>query len=172
VKGVTALALLLAACHAEGPKSGPTGPAGPAAAPVTATGAPVGGVRNPAAADTAPAPSAEAKPEAEAPLEVEARESNPSSEKVKIKLSAWPVDAVVFWGNKSLGVAGKQPLEIERPRGSGPVDLVARAPGYLPFHTRVFTDRDERLSVRLVRVEDAPALLGYRRGAGGAAGTP
>jgi hypothetical protein len=125
----------------------------------------------PPTADVAPADAASVAASAprvadaapEPPLEEEARELNPTSEKVKIRLWVWPVDGAVSWGTKKLGDAGRTtPLEIERPRGSGPLDLVVRAPGFLPFHTRVLTDRDEKLTVRLVRVEDAPGLLGYR----------
>jgi hypothetical protein len=66
--------------------------------------------------------------------------------------------AHVFWGRKDLGVA---PLEIRRPRGSGPLDLVFVAPGFLPLHTRAFTDHDETLSVRLYDEEAASGLLGH-----------
>jgi hypothetical protein len=82
-------------------------------------------------------------------------------DKVTIKLSVdahWK--AHVFWGRKDLGVA---PLQIERPRGSGPLDLVIVAEGALPLHTRVFTDRDSGLSVRLYAESEAPELLGYPR---------
>ena len=87
---------------------------------------------------------------AAAPLQAESREADPRSEKVKLKLWVSPVTAEVFWGAKRLGTAGREPLEIERPRGSGPLDVVVRAPGYLPYHTRLFTDRDDTLTVRLV----------------------
>jgi hypothetical protein len=66
--------------------------------------------------------------------------------------------AHVFWGRKDLGVA---PLEIRRPRGSGPLDLVFVAPGFLPLHTRAFTDHDETLSVRLYDEAAASSLLGH-----------
>ena len=66
--------------------------------------------------------------------------------------------AHVFWGRKDLGLA---PLEIRRPRGSGPLDLLVVAPGFLPLHTRVFTDHDETLSVRLYDEEAAGGLLGH-----------
>ena len=82
-------------------------------------------------------------------------------DKVTIKLSVdahWK--AHVFWGRKDLGVA---PLQIERPRGSGPLDLLIVAEGALPLHTRVFTDRDGGLSVRLYAESEAPGLLGYPR---------
>ncbi len=67
--------------------------------------------------------------------------------------------AHVVWGRKDFGVA---PLEIERPRDSGPLDLVVVAPGYLPLHARAFTDRDEVLSLRVYSAAEAPQLLGYR----------
>jgi nucleoid-associated protein YgaU len=66
--------------------------------------------------------------------------------------------ARVFWGRKDLGVA---PLEIVRPRGSGPLDLIVQAPGYLPLHTRVFTDRDDTLSLRLYTDVEATGLPGF-----------
>jgi hypothetical protein len=90
----------------------------------------------------------------------EERERDPRSETVKIKvLGGDKRQAHVFWGRKDLGVA---PLEIERPRHSGPVDLVVMAPGYLPFHARAFTDRDDLISVHLYSAAEAPQLLGYR----------
>jgi hypothetical protein len=67
--------------------------------------------------------------------------------------------AHVFWGVKDLGEA---PVEIVRPRNSGPLDLVVNAPGYLPLHTRAFTDRDDKLALRLYSETEAPQLLGYR----------
>ena len=35
------------------------------------------------------------------------------------------------------------------------------APGFLPLHTRVFTDRDDILSLRLYDADGARGLLGY-----------
>lgn len=96
-------------------------------------------------------------------LESEEREANPRSETVKIKLVVVPaVDAVVWWGGKKLGGAGRAALEIERPRASGPLDVTVRAEGFLPYHTRLFTDRDDRLSIRLVRPAEAVGMLGYK----------
>jgi hypothetical protein len=90
----------------------------------------------------------------------EERESDPRSDTVKIKVI---VDARrqahVVWGRKDFGVA---PLEIERPRNSGPLDLIVVAPGYLPLHARALTDRDDVLSLRLYSAAEAPQLLGYR----------
>jgi hypothetical protein len=110
-----------------------------------------------------PAPKPSAPPQVEAadePLVAEAPEANPSSETVTIKLVADPNrKARVFWGRKDLGLA---PLELQRPRGSGPMDILVVAPGALPLHTRVFTDRDDKLSLRLYAESEAPNLLGYR----------
>jgi hypothetical protein len=90
----------------------------------------------------------------------EERESDPRSDTVKIKVI---VDARrqahVTWGRKDFGVA---PLEIQRPRNSGPLDLIVVAPGYLPLHARALTDRDDVLSLRLYSAAEAPQLLGYR----------
>ena len=78
---------------------------------------------------------------------------------VKIKLVADARrQAHVFLGRKDLGVA---PLELTRPRGSAPLDLTIQAPDCLPLHTRVFTDRDDTLSLRLYTEREASALPGY-----------
>lgn len=70
-----------------------------------------------------------------------------------------PQRAHVIWGAKDFGVG---PLDIRRPRGSGPLDLLVRAPGYLTLHTRAFTERDNTLSVRLVPETEAPRFAGYQ----------
>lgn len=90
----------------------------------------------------------------------EAPERDPRSDVVKVKVI---VDARrqahVIWGRKDFGLA---PLEIQRPRNSGPLDLVVVAPGYLPHHARAVTDRDDVIMLHLTAVADAPQLLGYR----------
>jgi hypothetical protein len=55
--------------------------------------------------------------------------------------------------------------EISRPRGSGPVDLEIKAEGFMPYHTRLYADRSDKIGVRLYRLEEAPGLLGYKRSA-------
>jgi hypothetical protein len=113
------------------------------------------------AAATGPAAASVAPPTDD--LVVEPPESNPTSETVSIKLTADPArKARVFWGRKDLGLA---PLELKRPRGSGPVDLVVVAPGALTLHTRAYTDRDDKLALRLYAEKDGPGLLGYRAAA-------
>jgi hypothetical protein len=79
---------------------------------------------------------------------------------VTIRLLVEPAKrAHVFWGAKDFGLA---PLELRRPRGSGPLDLVLRAPGFLTLHTRVFTERDNSLSVHLVPEAEASRFPGYQ----------
>ena len=116
----------------------------------------------------APAAEREATPVAAAPnlpLPDEGPEpvvpGSAAGPQVTLKLIAdAKLKAHVFWGRKDLGVA---PLEIRRPRGSGPLDLLFVAPGFLPLHSRAFTDHDETLSVRLYDEEAANSLLGHPR---------
>jgi len=128
---------LSAGCHGPDRAAGRRGPAVPAATP-----APAG----------PEAPLPDEAPEPAAPATTDGPQ-------VTLKLLADANrKAHVFWGRKDLGVA---PLEIRRPRGSGPLDLLFVAPGYLPLHTRAFTDHDETLSVRLYDEEAASGLLGH-----------
>jgi hypothetical protein len=104
-------------------------------------------------ADAAPVALPEPEPPEE-PLRPDA-----AAETVTIKLVAEErKQAHVFWGRKDLGVA---PLELTRPRGSGPMDLLVVANGYLPLHTRVFTDRNETLALRVYDRAEAARLPGY-----------
>ena len=101
-------------------------------------------------------------------LKTEERESNPYSETVTLKLAVTPpVKALVTWGAKQVArlAPGSMETEISRPRGSGPVDLEIKAEGYMPYHTRLYADRSDRVSVRLYRVEEAPGIFGYKRSA-------
>jgi len=112
----------------------------------------------PAAPDAlAPTTSTDPLPEPEPPLEAPRPDAAP--EMVTIKLLAdQRLQAHVFWGRKELGIA---PLEVMRPRGSGPLDLLVLSEGFLPLHTRAFTDRNETLALRLVPTTSASGLPGY-----------
>ncbi len=104
-------------------------------------------------------------------LRVEQSEDAAPSESAKLKLAVSPpARGIVRWGRKKLGAfkPGHMVVEIERPRGSGPLEVTIRAEGFLPHHVRLFTDRDDKLYVRLYRPGEAPGLLGYRPGAGAA----
>jgi hypothetical protein len=74
-----------------------------------------------------------------------------------------PANATVFWGNTKLGrIKPQRPLVVVRPRDSGPLDVMIRAPGFLPVQTRAHTFGDTRLAVKLTRVEEKSTLFGYR----------
>lgn len=73
------------------------------------------------------------------------------------------VRATVSWGKKQLGaIAPGKPLYVTRPRDSGPLDVVVRANGYLPVHTRAHTFSDTKVIVKLTPPDQTATLLGYR----------
>ena len=102
----------------------------------------------------------------------------PVSDKVKVVIQTIPPEkATVFWGKKSIGlIRGKnKPLIIERPRDSGPMDVVIRAQGFIPVHTRAYTFSDFKLYVKLTPIEEKKTLFGYKEAlpdAGPEAGVP
>jgi len=113
---------------------------GPVAASPVAPGAPPPGVAAPAA--PAPLPAA-----------------------VKITITAAPVQkrVLVFWGKRRLGlIAPHQPLVLQRPRDSGPLDLVIQCEGFVPVQTRAYTFGDTKLVVKLTPLDQKNTLLGYR----------
>ena len=164
-----ALGVLLCGCSRPAQPGGPA-PATPTAlqtqAPSTTPVQPSAGVVAHAAA--VGAASVEPPKVADNDLKTEERESNPYSETVTLKLAVTPpVKALVTWGAKQVArlAPGSMETEISRPRGSGPVDLEIKAEGYMPYHTRLYADRSDRVSVRLYRVEEAPGIFGYKRSA-------
>ena len=109
---------------------------------------------------------------AEDDLQSEEREANPLSETVTLTLSINPPGkAVVMWGSKQVArIAPDKPtVELQRPRNTGPLDLEIRADGFLPHHTRLYSDRNDKVSVHLVRPADASSLLGFRSSVAAAA---
>jgi hypothetical protein len=91
--------------------------------------------------------------------------SSDAASNVRITIQTVPPRrALVRWGRKTMGsIPAPRPLVIERPRDSGPMDLVIRASGYLPVHTRAYTFTDSRVSVKLTAPEDKSTLFGYRQ---------
>ncbi len=83
----------------------------------------------------------------------------PEPENVKITIITPGVRAVVFYGKKNLGVT---PIEIERKRDSGPMDLVVRASGFLPVATRAYTFRDDKVVVKMTPEDEAHTVYGWR----------
>ena len=119
----------------------------------------------------APAPVPESA-KADEDLQSEEREANPLSETVTLTLFiSPPVKGLVMWGSKQLArITPDNPtVELQRPRSSGPLDLDIRADGFLPHHTRLYSDRNDKVTVRLVRPADASSLLGFRSSVAAAA---
>ena len=140
---VGALALALSGCRRQPPP--PVQASIPAPSPPAPTAAERPG-------EATPVPSSEEAPPPPPPAR--------DVEMVTIKLLVTPPKlAHVYWGVKDLGVA---PLTLRRPRGSGPMDLMLRAPGFLTHHTRVFTERDDTLSIRLGPENEASSYFGYQ----------
>ena len=91
-------------------------------------------------------------------------EPQKTGDKVNITLQTVPPrKAMVKWGNKTLGmIPVPRPLVVVRPRDSGPLDLVIRATGFLPVHTRAYTFSDSRVAIKLTTVEEKNTLFGFR----------
>jgi hypothetical protein len=84
---------------------------------------------------------------------------------VKITIITVPAQKNVFvlWGKKKLGVvAPHQPLILQRPRDSGPLDLIVKCDGYVTVQTRAYTFGDYKLAVKLTPLDQKNTLLGYR----------
>jgi hypothetical protein len=89
----------------------------------------------------------------------------PPSPNVKIVFTVLPSTkkAMVFWGKKKLGpIAPHQPLVIQRPRDSGPLDVVVKADDCVPVQTRAYTFADSKVAVKLTLLTEKNTLLGYR----------
>lgn len=93
---------------------------------------------------------------AEAALEIPA-EKPPANVRISIRSSP---RASVVWGRKTLGTT---PLSIERPRESGPMDLVLYAKGFLAVHTRAYTFRNDSLAVDMTPISKRETVLGFKK---------
>jgi len=105
---------------------------------------------------------------APAPAAAKARSAN-----VRIVFTVLPSSkkATVQWGKKRLGVIGPQaPLIVQRPRDSGPLDVVVRAEGCLPVQTRAYTFEDSKVAVKVTPIDQKNTLHGYREEVPGADG--
>jgi hypothetical protein len=156
-------ALLLAnACSNGGPKPDavepPPAPAAPAPPPVAPTPAPV----PPTAVTTTV--SARLSPDAGAA----------PSPNVKLVVRTFPgKKGVVMWGSKRLGFIDRNmPLVIERPRDSGPLDLVIRVQDFVPVHTRAYTFSDANIDVKITPLDKKDTIYGYKEPLPPDAGVP
>jgi len=113
-----------------------------------------------AVADEPAAPAAAAPPAAAPPAA-----PKPPSANVRIVFTVLPSSkkATVSWGKKKLGViAPHAPLIVQRPRDSGPLDVVVRAEGCVPVQTRAYTFEDSKVAVKVTPNDQKNTLLGYR----------
>jgi len=91
--------------------------------------------------------------------------AKPPSANVRIVFTVLPSTkkATVTWGKKRLGVIGPHaPLIVQRPRDSGPLDVVVRADGCIPVQTRAYTFEDSKVAVKVTPNDQKNTLLGYR----------
>jgi hypothetical protein len=84
--------------------------------------------------------------------------------RARITFSTIPAtNAKVVWGKQTLGtITSRQPLVVNRPRDSGPLDVMVYAPGFLPVQTRAHTFEDTQIIVKLTTPENMRTLWGYR----------
>jgi hypothetical protein len=119
-----------------------------------------------AATLAAPArPDAGASPPLPVGVAAPAPPAAPPSPNVKIVFTVQPSTkkAMVFWGKKKLGpIAPHQPLVIQRPRDSGPLDVIVKADDCIPVQTRAYTFADSKVAVKLTPLTEKNTLLGYR----------
>lgn len=98
---------------------------------------------------------------ADAPSPPGARAPSPTV-KIVFKINP-PTKATITWGKKKLGlIKPKDRLVVERPRDSGPLDVVVRAEGCLPVHTRAYTFTDSVVNVKVTTIDKKNTLFGYR----------
>lgn len=90
--------------------------------------------------------------------------AEPMPTTVQIEFTTYPsARATVTWGKTILGrITAHEPLVVVRARDSGPLDVIVRAPGYLPVHTRAHTFADTKIAVKLTRPDQKSTLFGYR----------
>ena len=91
----------------------------------------------------------------------------PASPSANVKITIITVPSqkgvFVFWGKKRLGaIAPHQPLILQRPRDSGPLDLLIKCDGFVTVQTRAYTFADSKLAVKLTPLDQKNTLLGYR----------
>ncbi|WP_437721177.1 protein kinase domain-containing protein [Sorangium sp. So ce861] len=118
------------------------------AAPLASAAAPPAPLASAAAAPLAAAAAA-APPSSAAPAEVPAA----PAATVVVRLSARPADADVWLGERRVGSA-RDPIAL--PRGSAPVALVLRKPGFKDRSIELRPDRDREVDVSLAPLPPRP----------------
>jgi len=83
---------------------------------------------------------------------------NPS---VQITLKTKPrVRAVVYHGKEELGVT---PLQLTWAKDTGPIDIKLKASGYLTVNSRLYTHRNDHVTVNMFKTDEAHLLFGYKK---------
>ena len=68
------------------------------------------------------------------------------------------------WGTKRLGWTDRGKwLVVERPRDSGPLDVIVRAQDFLPVHARAYTFDDAFVDVKITPVDKKDTVYGYQQ---------
>lgn len=137
------------------------GIAGVSAALAQPAGAPVSAPASaPASAPGVAPASGGALPAARAPSAPGSKAAHkPKSATVKLTFRSSPGGASVYYGKRMLGTT---PFDTDWKRDSGPVDVAVRMGGYYTVNSRVYTGRDDTLSVKLTRLRDGHSIYGYK----------
>jgi hypothetical protein len=110
-------------------------------------------------------------PDGEAPAPPAATVTAPATpapptqkETVRVVFKIYPPNrATVTWGKKKLGtIKPRESLVVQRPRDSGPLDVVVRAENCLPVHTRAYTFTDSTVSVKVTPLDKKNTIYGYK----------
>ena len=83
------------------------------------------------------------------------------SSSVQITLKTKPrVRAVVYHGKEELGVT---PLQLTWAKDTGPIDIKLKAAGYLTVNSRLYTHRNDHVTVNMFKTDEAHLLFGYKK---------
>ena len=80
---------------------------------------------------------------------------------IEITLKTSPrVRASVYHGKELLGTT---PLRLVWPKDTGSLDIKIKASGYLTVNSRLYTHRNDRVTVNMFKVDQAHLLFGYKK---------
>jgi hypothetical protein len=80
---------------------------------------------------------------------------------VQLTLKTKPrVRAVVYHGKEELG---STPLQLTWTKDTGPIDIKLRAAGYLTVNSRLYTHRNDHVTVQMFKTDEAHLLFGYKK---------
>ena len=80
---------------------------------------------------------------------------------IEITLKTNPrVRASVYHGKELLGTT---PLRLVWPKDTGALDIKLKAAGYLTVNSRIYTHRNDRVTVNMFKTDQAHLLFGYKK---------